>query len=130
MSGEPSLRRTEAKAYFANERTFLHWMNMAVTIGSISAAMSGVAGHAHRKWGDDFTSGAVVVRVLSLLMLSLSILIAVWAGYNFNHRANMLTLKADGPYDSKLLPAVLATCLVSSLMVVFSGAVVRLHSET
>ena len=39
-------------------------------------------------------------------------------------------IKADGPYDSRLLPAVLAVCLVSSLMVVFSGAVVRLHSET
>lgn len=64
---------------------------MAVTIGSIAAAMSGVAGHAHRKWGDDFTGGATVVRVLSLVMLALSVLIAVWAGYNFNHRANMLT---------------------------------------
>ena len=32
----------------------------------------------------------------------------------------------DGPYDSKALPAVLAVCLVTSLMVVFSGAVVRL----
>jgi hypothetical protein len=31
------------------------------------------------------------VRVLALLMLALSILIAVWAGYNFNNRANMLT---------------------------------------
>ena len=26
----------------ANERTFLHWMNMSVTIGSISAAMLGM----------------------------------------------------------------------------------------
>lgn len=75
----------------ANERTFLHWLNMAVTIGSVAAAMSGVAGHAHRKWGDDYMSGAVVVRLLSLVMLVLSIVIAVWAGYNFNHRANMLT---------------------------------------
>jgi hypothetical protein len=32
-----------------------------------------------------------VVRVLSLLMLLLSVVIAVWAGYNFNNRANMLT---------------------------------------
>jgi uncharacterized membrane protein YidH (DUF202 family) len=36
-----TLRRTEAKAFFANERTFLHWMNMSVTIGSISAALLG-----------------------------------------------------------------------------------------
>jgi uncharacterized membrane protein YidH (DUF202 family) len=36
-----NLRRTEAKAFFANERTFLHWMNMAVTLGSVSAALLG-----------------------------------------------------------------------------------------
>eukprot|EP00882_Tetradesmus_deserticola_P011407 GHRQ01012069.1.p1 GENE.GHRQ01012069.1~~GHRQ01012069.1.p1 ORF type:complete len:130 (+),score=59.80 GHRQ01012069.1:201-590(+) len=129
MPGEV-IRRTEAKAYFANERTFLHWMNVSVTIGSISAALSGVAGHAHRHWGDDYTSSALYVRVLSMFMLATSILIACWGGYNFNHRANMLTLKLDGPYDSKVLPAVLAVTLVSSLLVVFSGAVVRLHSDS
>ncbi|WIA20489.1 hypothetical protein OEZ85_004889 [Tetradesmus obliquus] len=125
-----TIRRTEAKAYFANERTFLHWMNVSVTIGSISAALSGVAGHAHRSWGDDYTSSALYVRVLSMFMLATSIMIAVWGGYNFNNRANMLTLKLDGPYDSKVLPAVLAVTLVASLMVVFSGAVMRLHSDS
>ena len=47
---EPTFRRTDAKAFFANERTFLHWMSTAVTVGSIAAALSGVAGHAHRNW--------------------------------------------------------------------------------
>jgi hypothetical protein len=39
-------------------------------------------------------------------------------------------LKLDGPYDSKVLPAVLAVTLTSSLIVVFSGAVMRLHSDS
>jgi hypothetical protein len=39
-------------------------------------------------------------------------------------------LKLDGPYDSKVLPAVLAVTLVTSLIVVFAGAVVRLHSDS
>ncbi len=38
-------------------------------------------------------------------------------------------MKLDGPYDSKWLPVILAIALVSSLLVVFSGAVVRLHDE-
>lgn len=125
-----TLRRTEAKAYFANERTFLHWMNVSVTIGSISAALSGVAGHAHRHWGDDYTESALYVRIVSMCMLATSIVIACWSGYNFNSRANMLQLKLDGPYDSKVLPIMLAITLVSSLLVVFSGAIVRLHSDT
>lgn len=117
----------EAKAFFANERTFLHWMNMSVTIGSIAAALSGVAGHAHRQWGQEYSESFVAVRVLSMAMLALSIVIAVWAGYNFNHRANLLQMKMDGPYDSKTLPVVLAVALIASLAVVFGGAVERLH---
>lgn len=35
------MRRTDAKAFFANERTFLHWMSTSVTIGGIAAALSG-----------------------------------------------------------------------------------------
>jgi hypothetical protein len=38
-------------------------------------------------------------------------------------------LKLDGPYDSRMLPIILAVTLVTSLMVVFSGAVARLHSD-
>jgi len=33
--------RIEPKTYFANERTFLSWLHMALTMGSISAAMLG-----------------------------------------------------------------------------------------
>lgn len=54
------------------------------------ACIAGVAGHAHRHWGDEFTASAIYVRVMSMIMLTLSIVIAVWAGYNFNHRANLL----------------------------------------
>lgn len=124
-----ALRRTEAKAFFANERTFLHWMSMAVTIGSIAAALSGIAGHAHRHWGDDFTENAIVVRVLALIMLGIAIFIACFAGYNFNDRANKLETKQDGPYDSKVLPIVLAITLIASLVVVLAGAIARLGAD-
>lgn len=51
---------------------------------------AGVAGHAHRHWGSDYTESALYVRIVSMCMLSTSIVIACWAGYNFNSRANML----------------------------------------
>ena len=35
--------KIEPKTFFANERTFLAWLHMAVTIGSISAALLGFA---------------------------------------------------------------------------------------
>lgn len=33
--------KPEPKTYFANERTFLSWLHMALTMGSIAAAMLG-----------------------------------------------------------------------------------------
>ena len=40
--------KVEPKTFFANERTFLHWLHMAVTIGSISAALLGFAATSDR----------------------------------------------------------------------------------
>lgn len=41
-------QRIEPKTFFANERTFLSWLHMAVTIGSIGAALLGFSGTAAR----------------------------------------------------------------------------------
>ena len=32
--------RVEPKTFFANERTFLSWLNMSVTLGSIASALA------------------------------------------------------------------------------------------
>jgi hypothetical protein len=44
-------------------------------------------------------------------------------------RPHRLRLKLDGPYDSRVLPILLAVTLITSLLVVFSGAIARLHSD-
>jgi uncharacterized membrane protein YidH (DUF202 family) len=36
-----TMMRIEPKTFFANERTFLSWLHMAVTLGSIAAALLG-----------------------------------------------------------------------------------------
>lgn len=100
---------------------------MAVTIGSIAAALSGLAGHAHRNWGNEFNSSAVTVRVMSLCMLLVAIFIALYAGFNFYIRANMLQLKMDGPYDNRVLPVCLSIAMIVALLMVFGGAVARLQ---
>ena len=38
--------KIEPKTFFANERTFLSWLHMAITIGSIGAALLGFSGAA------------------------------------------------------------------------------------
>lgn len=50
---------------------------MSVTTGSISAALLGVAGHAHRNWGSDFTVGGGLgsggINALALLALQVGV---------------------------------------------------------
>lgn len=50
---------------------------MSVTVGSISAALLGVAGHAHRNWSSDFTARAIVVRACVVLLLCRMVLPAL-----------------------------------------------------
>lgn len=68
----------------------MHWMNMSVTIGSISAALLGVSGHAHKNWGSDYVKQAVAVRILALVMMLIGISMAIYAAINFRVRGNML----------------------------------------
>lgn len=123
------LRRTEAKAFFANERTFLHWMNMSVTIGSIAAALVGLSGHAHKNWGDTNAAGTVFVRAIALAMMAISILMTLYAAYNFRLRGEMLQLKMDGPYDNRVLPVTISVIMILFLCIVFGGAVAKYIHE-
>lgn len=63
---------------------------MSVTTGSISAALLGVSGHAHKHFSEDFTSRAIAVRVLALFLMAISIAMAVYSAYNFKRRGDML----------------------------------------
>ncbi|KAK9825872.1 hypothetical protein WJX81_007432 [Elliptochloris bilobata] len=119
------MRRTDAKAFFANERTFLHWLNISITMGSISAALLGVSAHAHKNWGSDYQGQAVFTRVIALIFMVLSIVMVVYAAYNFRKRGDMLQVKADGPYESRVLPILLSVFLVVALSIVFASAVAQ-----
>ena len=86
----------------------------------------GVSGVAHKSWGRAYEGHAAFVRTISTAMMVLSIFMAVYAARNFKLRGDMLQLKADGPYDSRLLPILLASVLIVALLLVFGGAVAEL----
>ena len=115
---------------------------------------AGVSGHAHKNWGSDYAARAIFVRVLALIMMALSILMTLYAAYNFRLRGEMLlcarrrhvwprcfkgaaaltqrpvprSMKMDGPYDNRVLPVVLSAIMVVALTIVFGGAVVQFAS--
>ncbi|RMZ52859.1 hypothetical protein APUTEX25_000978, partial [Auxenochlorella protothecoides] len=64
--------RMEPKTYFANERTFLAWLHMAVTIGSIATALLGYSGATQsRKHPEEAAPQSVQLIAIILLPVAL-----------------------------------------------------------
>ena len=71
--------RVEPKTFFANERTFLSWLNMAVTLGTIASAMLGYSS----KFGTE-GQGQLTTTVIGLTLLPISIAFVAYATYSFH----------------------------------------------
>jgi uncharacterized membrane protein YidH (DUF202 family) len=58
--------KLEPKTFFANERTFLAWLHMAITLGSIAAALLGFSA------GEGGSSAEEVCRRVAAMQLTLT----------------------------------------------------------
>eukprot|EP00891_Asterochloris_glomerata_P008491 jgi/Astpho2/8491/Aster-05533 len=114
----------------ANERTFLHWLNMSVTVGSISAALIGIAGHVHKYGQQEYEARAIFVHSVALVMLTVSIGMAVYATFNFRQRMSWLANRVDAKYDDRILPVVLSIIMMVALSIVFGGSLLNIISPS
>ena len=106
--------RIEPKTFLANERTFLSWLHMAVTIGSIAAALLGFAGSpsAHGSGG---SSAAVLVEVIALILLPVAVLMCAYALVVFVWRSKAIAKKQVGYIDDRFGPLALSWVVVAAL---------------
>jgi hypothetical protein len=56
--------------------------------------MLGIAGHAHKHWGEEYNRTTIVARVLALLVMLTSILVAIYAAGLYVWRAVALRCAA------------------------------------
>ncbi|GBN67133.1 Vacuolar transporter chaperone 4 [Araneus ventricosus] len=85
--------RVEPKVFFANERTFLSWVQFAIFWGGIGTAMLGL--------GESKSSfSGVVLIVVSIIFSFYSLYLYLW-------RAGMIRKRHPGPYDGIYGPPVL-----------------------
>lgn len=96
--------RVEPKAFFANERTFLSWVQFAIFLGGIGTAMIGL--------------GNVHAYLCGVMMIGVSAVFAFYALYLFHDRAQRIRVKDPGPYDDMIGPLVLVGLFV--LVMIFS----------
>lgn len=126
--------RIEPKTFFANERTFLSWVHMAVIMGSIGGALLGMA----HKGGDSeapttitrttngHTTVTVVTKVqhvgetgetIGMVMITTAICFVVYAVLTYYWRARKIRMRLDGPYDDRIGPGLLGAALLAGFVV-------------
>ena len=99
--------KVEPKVFFANERTFLAWLHMAVTLSSISVAI--IAFAEANEWS----------QVYGLLLMPVAISFCAYALYMYMKRAIMIRTRHPGPYEDKVGPVVLSAMLATAIIVNF-----------
>lgn len=100
--------KVEPKVFFANERTFLAWMHMSVTLSSISVAILAFA--EANEWS----------QVYGLLLMPVAISFCCYSLYMYMKRAAMIRARHPGPYEDKVGPTILASMLGLAIIVNFS----------
>ncbi|CAD6441334.1 hypothetical protein OCU04_013145 [Sclerotinia nivalis] len=97
--------RVEPKVFFANERTFLSWLNFTVILGALAIGML--------NFGDRpaFIS-ASIFTVISMLTMA-------YALYTYHWRAKSIRLRGQGGFDDRVGPTVLALVLLVAVVVNF-----------
>lgn len=101
--------RIEPKTFFANERTFLAWLNMAVTLGSIAAALLGFSAGSDGSGSEGLSRH--MVEVIALILLPLAMAMCVYALYIFLWRAGNIARKRAVHFDDRVRICFGAPCL-------------------
>jgi len=122
--GQAKMPTIDPKVFFANERTYLHWLSTSVTVGSIGSALLGFSGIA-REGGVAGPSGFDTVRLVGLVLIGLSIVFTAHAMYMFRRRGMLLRKRAGSGYDESMAPVALAVILVIALSAIYASYVIK-----
>ncbi|KAL9187449.1 hypothetical protein ACHAXT_001552 [Thalassiosira profunda] len=102
--------KIDPKVFFANERTFLAWMHVAVILAGASVAIVAFTDTHH----------SAPHQLYSVILLPVSISFILYAMMQYSRRATLIRRKAPGPYADIVGPTVLTGVLMLSIVIQFS----------
>uniref|UniRef100_A0A7S0DX68 DUF202 domain-containing protein n=1 Tax=Hanusia phi TaxID=3032 RepID=A0A7S0DX68_9CRYP len=113
------------KDFFANERNYIHWLHMGVTLGSVSSLISAVSGRdtpgAHRS----------SMLVVSTVLVLCAIVFSLYAMYTFFWRRRNIRSIEPGAYaayvDEPYGPLALSGVLLVTLITIFFAAAIPIQ---
>ncbi|ODV89790.1 hypothetical protein CANCADRAFT_143378 [Tortispora caseinolytica NRRL Y-17796] len=103
--------RVEPKVFFANERTFLSWLNLTVIIGGLAVGL--------------LNFGDKVGRISAALFTIVAMCTMFYALTTYHWRAAAIRKRGSGPYDDRFGPTMLCFFLLAAVIVNF---VLRIRS--
>lgn len=104
-----SIQKIEPKVFFANERTFLHWLHHGVILSTIAAGILAFSEETGETWGEFY----------ALVMLVLALGFCVYALHTFLWRQSQIRNRIPGRWDDPTGPMVLGAILALVLSVNF-----------
>lgn len=103
--------KIDPKVFFANERTFLAWMHVAVILAGASVAITAFTDSAKHSGPN---------QLYGVILLPVSVAFILYAMVQYSRRASMIRRKAPGPYVDIVGPTVLTVILMLSIVTQFS----------
>jgi len=95
--------RVEPKVFFANERTFLSWLNFTVILGGLSIGLL--------NFGDS------VGRTAAVIFTGVAMATMVYALVTYHWRARSIRMRGQGGFDDRWGPTFLAGALLAAVVV-------------
>ncbi|GAA5804562.1 hypothetical protein HPULCUR_010062 [Helicostylum pulchrum] len=92
-----------AKTYFANERTFLHWLKFTLLLGALAIGLLNFSDK--------------VGRISACIFTVLSMSVMIYALHKYHDRADRVERNELGDYSDKYGPAVLTVFLVVAIAI-------------
>lgn len=104
--------RVEPKVFFANERTFLSWLNFTIVLGTLGVGL--------------LNFGDKVGRISAFLFTFIAMLTMIYALVTYHWRADAIRKRGSGPYDDRFGPTFLCFFLLVAVVINF---ILRFNSE-
>ncbi|KAN0084642.1 vacuolar transporter chaperone 1 [Elaphomyces granulatus] len=97
--------RVEPKVFFANERTFLSWLNFTVLLGGLAIGL--------------LNFGDRVGRIAASLFTIIAMAAMIYALVTFHWRARSIRRRGQSGFDDRYGPSVLAVALLAAVVINF-----------
>ncbi|KFH41706.1 Vacuolar transporter chaperone-like protein [Hapsidospora chrysogenum ATCC 11550] len=97
--------RVEPKVFFANERTFLSWLNFSVILGALAIGM--------------LNFGDRPAFISAFLFTGVAMLTMIYALATYHWRAKSIRLRGQAGFDDRFGPTVLSIILILAVVVNF-----------